>query len=737
MTKLNSKYTFLSKTIALICSSLIVSPITFANELDDASQNDVEEIEKISVLGKHRAYIGDFAPLENPGANQVIDQQILLDSGALNLNDILDLSASVARQNNFGGLWNAFSIRGFAGDINLPSGFLVNGFNAGRGFGGPRDIVGIESVEVLKGPRAALFGRGEPGGTVNLVTKRPGFSTGGYVRATLGSWSQVRLEGDYQGVAGENDNIGYRLVGFYDDAESFRNNVETQKQGFYPSVVWNVSDDTTLSYELEYTSQELPFDRGVVFSEDFGFSPRELFVGEPVPIETEVVGHQFEVQHDINDNWSFLGGLGYRETSLEGDAFEPQFGSRQTYFTDGETIARFFRSRDFDSDYFVLRGELSGDINLGNMRHRIIVGADYDSFDNTLIIDRYRSRFTGDLSSVTADDISTHLLLNINNPVYGVNLNPDAGPNTNRNEVLEGYGVYFQDQIEISEQIQLRLGLRYDEFEQDLTNFLAEPATTITSDDSRVSPQIGLVYSLDDGMSLYASYGEGYRQQTGQDFQGNQFEPNLTKSSEMGLKYDLSSVSDSIEGLFNATLFRVKQSNFLVNDDRPEATAVGFFSIAAGEAQSTGLELDANMTFENGLGLWLSYAYIDAEFLNSFADADGFGFTIDAGDPLINSPEHQLSVQLTQSFEVSGTPVRVGGTVVYVDARNGWVGSDFELPSYTTARLFGEADVTSNIVLRLDVDNLFDETFYTNSFANVWVEPGAPRRVRLTASYNF
>ena len=61
------------------------------------------------------------------------------------------------RQNNFGGLWNSFSVRGFSGDINLPSGFLVNGFNAGRGFAGPRDIVGIESVEVLKGPRSALF----------------------------------------------------------------------------------------------------------------------------------------------------------------------------------------------------------------------------------------------------------------------------------------------------------------------------------------------------------------------------------------------------------------------------------------------------------------------------------------------------------------------------------------------------------------------------------------------------
>ena len=435
---MNQKSFKLASLASAVAMSLSTSLISI-NALAQSAQPDAEQdVEVVTIVGERRAYTGNFAPLETPAANQIIDQQVLSDAGALSLSDALDLSASVARQNNFGGLWNAFSVRGFAGDINLPSGFLVNGFNAGRGFGGPRDLVGIESVEVLKGPRSALFGRGEPGGTVNLITKRPNFETGGFVKATIGSWSQLRFEGDYQGVAGDNENVGFRLVGFYEDAESFRNEVETEKMGFYPSITWNVSEQTNITYELEYTSQELPFDRGVVYSEDFGFSPRDLFVGEAVPIDTEVVGHQFEVEHDINDTWSFLGGLGYRETSLEGGAFEPQFGSRQTYFRDGETISRFFRSRDFDSDYLVLRGELAGDFELGDMRHRLIVGVDYDKFDNTLIIDRYRSRFSGDLAALTPEDISTHLLLNINNPVYGVNLNPEAGANTNRNEVLKG-----------------------------------------------------------------------------------------------------------------------------------------------------------------------------------------------------------------------------------------------------------------------------------------------------------
>ena len=105
-----------------------------------AAADDVEQgaddmlLEEVFVLGKRRAYQGNFAELETPAANQILSGELLSDAGVISLDDALDLSASVARQNNFGGLWNSFSVRGFAGDINLPSGFLVNGFNAGRGF---------------------------------------------------------------------------------------------------------------------------------------------------------------------------------------------------------------------------------------------------------------------------------------------------------------------------------------------------------------------------------------------------------------------------------------------------------------------------------------------------------------------------------------------------------------------------------------------------------------------------
>jgi iron complex outermembrane receptor protein len=183
-------------------------------------------------------------------------------------------------------------------------------------------------------------------------------------------------------------------------------------------------------------------------------------------------------------------------------------------------------------------------------------------------------------------------------------------------------------------------------------------------------------------------------------------------------------------------VFQVDQSNILVNDDRPEAVAAGFFSFPAGEARSRGIEFDAIVESDNGTSLWLSYAFTDTEFTTSNPDAD-FGALIERGDPLINSPEHQLNIQVSKSFEMGNKLAQLGGGVFYTDERLGWTGFDFTLPSYTTVRLFGQLEPVEGLQLRVDIDNAFDEVYYTNSFADVWVEPGAPRRYRLTATYSF
>ena len=678
--------------------------------------------DSITVTGTRQAYQGDFKRLETPQAEQSLDAETLRASGAVELTRALDLSASVARQNNFGGLWNAFALRGFVGDENLPSNLLVNGFNAGRGFGGPRDLSGIESVDVLKGPRAALFGRGEPGGTVNLVTKRPTFKTAGEVRLAAGSFDTLRLDADW--TAPLSDTVAIRLVGFAEDAGSFRDTVKTKKHGASPSLAWRLGAASQLVYELELSQLEIPFDRGVLaLNGQLGAIPRSRFLGEPGdgPLKAEVRGHQLEFQHEFSRDWSLLAGLTHRRTSLEGFSTEAELAAnRQSLFVDGRTLTRQRRFRDYDALYQVLRAELNGRFRLGGLQHRLIVGADVDRFENDQVFLRARAPTLA--SNPTP---AQRQAIDIFNPVYGAYPLPTPTPLTNRVETQQSAGLFVQDQIDLGARWQLRLGARFDDYEQTLEN--RANGQVLTQKTSRTSPQLGLVFRAGETVSLYATYGENFRPLSGTDAQGRGFEPNQSTSVEAGAKFSLA--GGAIDA--NLALFRVEQENMLVVDD-PSA----FTLAAAGRATSRGIELDLNGELARGLTLWASYAWVDAQTRNTFNDAN-FGLPVPAGTRLLNVPEHTLSLQLVQALPLAGRGVQLGGGLLHVGRRSGEFTTGFELPAYTLARAFVAVELNKALTLRLDIDNLFDAVYYTNSFSALWVQPGAPRSARASLVVRF
>lgn len=691
-----------------------------------------QDNDEIIVTALRQAYQGDFAPLEVPQAALELDAQILADVNVTDLVSALDLSATVSRQNNFGGLWNAFAIRGFVGDENLPSNFLVNGFNAGRGFGGPRDIAGTESVQILKGPKAALFGRGEPGGTINLVTKRPTFETAGSINLSAGSFNTFRGDADF--TTPISDQVAIRLVGFYEDAESFRDTIETERWGFYPSIAFKPSENTQIVYELELSETETPFDRGIpAIENELGAVDIETFLGEleDGPYEASVTGHQLEVQHDFNESWSGLVGFNYRDTSLEGsDTAATLSGFRQFLFLDGETLSRERRTRDYDSEYFVLRGEIAGEFDTGGLQHRVLIGADYDEFDNDQVFRRFRG---GGVLGRSVDEAADLLPINVFDPVFGQFGLPEPNATlADRLEKTDSFGLFIQDQISVTDRLDIRVGLRYDDFNQELEN--RANGTTVESSNTRLSPQVGAVYAVNDSVSVYASYGENFRPFTLADTGGSEIDTNTSTSLEGGVKFEL--LGGSLKG--TATVFQVDQENILAVDD-------SFSAIPAGSARSQGFEFDLNGQITDSINLWLSYAYTDVETEDDFSDPN-FGATIPEGTRLINVPEHQLSLQVAKDFDEKGIPLRVGGGLLYVGERLGQFGDffgqdaqfgEFELPDYVTLRAFAQYNVTDALSVRVDVDNVTDEEYFLNSFASLWVQPGAPRSVRGSISYNF
>ncbi|MCO7190337.1 MULTISPECIES: TonB-dependent receptor [unclassified Pseudoalteromonas] len=679
-------------------------------------------IEKIEVTGERQAYRGNFTHLQSPEALFEFDSELIEQTGVTGLTQVLDMSASVSRQNSLGGLWDSFAIRGFFGDENVPSGYLVNGFNAGRGFSGPRDVSGIERVEVLKGPKAALFGRGEPGGSINLVTKKPTFQSSSEFELTAGSRAHRRLVGDINTVM--SDSVAGRFIGFYQEEDSFRDTIETQKHGLMASFVFDQSADSTWHYDFEYAEQEIPFDRGILaLNGNFDFMPIERFLGEPGdgPTTTMVHGHQVQWLYDLNSDWQLSSALAFRQTELDSLSSDADIApSRQKLYRDFQTLTRQRRLRAYDTDQYVARFELAGDITTGSIKHHIIVGVDYDRFE----YDRdYRVARAPALGPDTTD--AQLYAINIHQPVYGQHTPPTPNPFIERQQNQWATGLYIQDQIALTDALQVRIGGRFDWLKQTtddkLNNIYFEQS------EQHFSPQLGLVYQFTDSWSLYSTYGEGYRLNFGLDYKNESFDPNQSESIEFGSKWSL------LDNNLDVTLayFDSEQTNIIVADlNHPGHSA------AIGEATSQGIELDVVGQLPADIQIQFSYAYLDAQVSKDSVDT-GLGAPIKKGDDLLNIPENAASIQLSQQYTLNGNALSAGIGAQYVDERLGQRGTDFYLPSYVTVNLFAEYAISERWSVKAQVHNAFDRKHFTNSYSQIWVQPGEPRKVLLSTSYQF
>lgn len=699
---------------------LALSCVGGAAEAEEAAEAERGEI---IVSGVRQPYRGDFTLREIPQAIATIDEAVIEQNAILRLTDALDLNASVVRQNTLGGLWDSFAIRGFAGDENLPSGYLVNGFNAGRGFSGQRDVAGIERIEVLKGPAAAVLGRGEPGGSINLVTKQPQLGdTFGSASVQSRSFNTGRAEADANLALTEK--LSARVIGYAEAGDTFRDTVEQRRWGILPSIGLALGDATRVTYDFEWTRVEVPFDRGiVVLNHNFKTVPRSRFLGEPSDGDTvaRATGHQLRLQHDFNDRWSLLMGASQRDTLLTGASSDAETArARQKLYVDGRSLSRQRRTRRYTSEHSVVRAELAGEFETGSLRQRVLVGADYDDFATDQLFTRYRGPV---VTSATTDQAG--YVLDLQNPVYGRYPTPVTAAITNRLDVQRSIGAYVQDQITLTDQLQIRIGGRYDDFLLRVDNRLTNVEGRRKR--SRFSPQAGIVYELGKPLSLYAAYGEGFRANIGADAAGTVFEPETSKSIEVGVKFA------AFRGRLTGTLaaYQLDKANVLATD-----TLNPGFSVAIGKARSRGIELDATGKLGSDIDVLLSYAYTNAEARSRVLDPN-FSFQIQPGDPLINIPRHNLNLQAVRRFEIGRREATFGMGVQHVGSRNGETGTDFKLPAHTLVRVFGQVEVIEDVELFGSVTNLFDAHWYANSYSPVWVQPGTPRTasVGLRASF--
>jgi len=635
----------------------------------------------------------DTAIRDIPQSISVIPVSVLNDLGSISVERALDFAGGVSKQNNFGGLTlYEYSVRGFT-----TSEFYKDGFSANRGYPSTPDVASIERIEVLKGPAASLYGRGDPGGTVNIVTKKPRPEAFATLHTSAGSWDRYRTALDVNTPLDEDGNVLSRVNLAVEDGQSFRDHVDRERVFVAPSFSWQLNPDTTLLVESEFVRHRSTFDRGIVAPNNVwsGVS-RSTFLGEPN--DGDIDNHnnllQAALEHHLNDAWKLRLASHYKQGKLWGFASEAR-----ALNADGHTVNRRYRERDNDWHDSITQLELRGLFDTGPWQHELLIGSEYENY-------RKNERVTTIAGSPYAVDIDQ--------PVYGQPKPGGARSGTDFFEHVESRALNLQDQILFTDTLRGMLGARLERFEQGIDDHTRN--TTNRQQHDALTQRAGLLYQLTPEIGLFANASTSFKPNNGLDAAGRSFDP------EEGVGYEIGIKSELFDDRLSSTLaaFHIEKKNVLALDPGTDT------SRAMGKARSQGFDLQVAGQVTDAVRVIGAFAYIDAEV----TEGDK---VIPTGSRILGVAKHSgslLGVYAFQDGRLRGSDL--GAAFTYVGDRSGEAGSDFELPAYHTVDLLAHYKASDNVTVGLNLNNVFDEKYFERSYSNYWVNPGEPRNFTVS-----
>jgi len=648
----------------------------------------------------------DTAIHETPQSISVVSRDVVEDLGATRLQDALDYAGGVGRANNFGGQGlTTFTVRGFT-----TGEFYRNGFPINRGYPNMPDANTIERLEVLRGPATMLYGRGDPGGTFNVVSKQP------LAERTVTLGSQVSDQGmrrgtlDASGPLDEEGNLAYRLNVVGEGGDTFRDHVETERYGIAPVVTWQVNDTTRLTFEGDFMRNNAPLDRGLThYPGQRGTASRDTFFGEKDAGKLHNDNNMLQVrfEHMLNDDWTLAGGTQWLDGSLQGNAIEGN-----GIAADGRTLGRNFNYRKLEWTDRDTQLNLTGHFSTGGFEHTLLTGIEYEDYDYQSIIQRSAAG-TGAYP------------IDIFDPVYGQPRPALTRTPTDDQENLKTFGMFVQDQVALTERLKLLAGARFERFEHEYESFVPQnPPGSRNWDTSHnaVTPRLGLIYDLSDTVAVYANTARSFKPNNGASRTGGGFKPEEGKSYEMGVKWEALDGQLSVD----AAVYQIEKRNVLTTDPVDST-----FSVAAGEVRSRGFDLNVAGNLTPQWRVIGGYAYVDAQVTKDI--------NIPTGTRLLNVPRNSFSLLNVYEFQDGGLKgLGLGVGAKYVDERAGQTAANaFSMDSYTVVDLLGYYKVNERIRLNLDLKNLFDADYEEGAFGNVYAYPGAPRTVQAGISYSL
>ena len=575
-----------------------------------------------------------------------------------------------------------------------------------------RSLYNIDQVEVLRGPNALLFGRGGTGGILNRVSKKAevGEEFTGYV-ASLNSFGGYNLQLDTN--YSDDNGSAYRINAMYEALENHRDFYDGDRIGVNPTARFEMGPNTLLDLSYEYIDHERFIDRGIPTGNN----------GLPVEALEDIVFG------DPENNYHELDADVVRVTVTH--AFDEDLKANfNAFYGDYDKVYANFYASNYDQDTNVveldgyidntartntiLSGNLIGEFEAGDIGHTLITGVEYIETSSD------QSRFNP-VFSTTLDDRETFLATR---PLdfrgfQGTNADGVAFTtaftdlNDDTRVDLSVFSFYIQDEMAISENLDIVIGARFDSFDIEVFNADPDVLETRTRKDEEISPRGGIVYKPEENISFYASYSESFMPRSGEQYaningSNNQLDPDTYTNQEIGLKWDF---SDDLS--FTAAFFENEQSSPQVADNDPATLDVIDSEISGFEMQLTGQLTDS-------LYISANYSNLDGEIV------DRLGPT---GRTPRELPENTFSIwstyMVTDDFGIGFGATYQGES--YINN-----GNSATLPSYTRVDFAAYYDISPNLRVQFHIENLTDELYFPNAHSTHQASVGEPLHAKLT-----
>ncbi|SEO83653.1 TonB-dependent siderophore receptor [Aquisalimonas asiatica] len=637
----------------------------------------------------------DIPIIDTPASIQVVPRDVIDDQNAQRLEDVARNVSGVQFGGSNGNRSDNVNVRGFSTGRFAKDGFLSASTFGDAGF---LNLANIERVEVLKGPATVLYGQNEPGGLINLVTKKPQPDPFYDFTGTYGRFDFYRGEADVNQPLNEDGTVLARLSGAYQESDSFRDYFRTTRRAqIAPSLRWLASDRTTVDLQLEYYEQDQQSDRGVPVVDGRPMAlPRSRYLGSRDDrAKMDEVRLHAVVEHAFQNGWELRTLARYADTSARFLSSHPM-----GLEPDNRTLNRLFYDMDQEYQNYGLQTNLSRELRTGAVSHQLLVGADANL-----------TRFDSENHTAPIDPIDIH------NPDYSAQPGAYDDPSLQDRRV-DFYGIYLQNLMSFGEHWKVLLGARYD---QATTRFFQDGDTVTDETASELSPRAGVVFQPWDHSTLYASYTTSFQPQlSGETASGDAFEPEEGEQIELGAKREW------LGGRASTTLavFELTRTNVATADpNNPGA------SIQTGEQRSRGVELDVAGEFLPGWRTMASLTYLDAEVTRDN--------TYDTGNRLPNVSRWSGSLWNVYAFQSPTLQgLELGAGLYAVGSRTGNLENSYDLPGYGRVDLLARYRVNPNLRLSLNVDNLLDKE-HIEAPGGWSVYPGAPRTVYARVDLNF